>query len=233
MAVTLLIGGARSGKSSLAVARVLDWQRGGEIGKYAGSYGVTGSKRHVVFVATGSPGDQEMTDRITHHQAERPSSWATVEAPLDLVAGLVEACGGFSLDRSAGGSVAESGSEPALIVDCLSMWVANHLMAPMGLISEESAWLPDDVGVSGGESVSWDLAERELLRQTEESFAILATRSAPTFFVTNEVGLSLVPMSALGRRYRDVLGRVNAKVSLLADEAFLTVAGRVMRLDRP
>jgi adenosylcobinamide kinase / adenosylcobinamide-phosphate guanylyltransferase len=47
------------------------------------------------------------------------------------------------------------------------------------------------------------------------------------------VGMSLVSINAIGRRYRDVLGRVNAKVSLLCDEAFLTVAGRVLRLERP
>jgi adenosylcobinamide kinase / adenosylcobinamide-phosphate guanylyltransferase len=225
MTVTLLIGGARSGKSSLAVARALDWQRGGS------------PIRNVVFVATGSAGDGEMADRILRHQAERPESWGTVEAPVDLVAGLRSACG-FSFSAPSGsieGSAADSTAEfPALIVDCLSMWVANHLMGPAQKVSEEELSASEDIGpYDNPVDVDWDAAERELLRQVEEGFALLRTRSAPTWFVTNEVGLSLVPMSVMGRHYRDILGRVNAKVSLLADEAFLTVAGRVLRLDRP
>ena len=245
MTVTLLIGGARSGKSSLAVARALDWQRGGSL------------IRNVVFIATGSAGDGEMADRIRRHRGERPESWGTVEAPVDLVAGLRSACGfsfsapSGSIDGSAADSITGSlagslagflaGSatdfrteSPALIVDCLSMWVANHLMGPAQKVSEEEESASVDTGpYNDPVDVDWDAAERELLRQVEEVFALLRTRSAPTWFVTNEVGLSLVPMSVMGRRYRDILGRVNAKVSLLADEVFLTVAGRVLRLDRP
>ena len=67
MTLTLLTGGARSGKSALAVRRA---RRSG---------------RPVVFVATGQAGDEEMADRIARHQAERPAGWSTVEAPVDLV----------------------------------------------------------------------------------------------------------------------------------------------------
>ena len=67
MTLTLLTGGARSGKSSIAVRRA---QRSGA---------------PVVFVATGQARDAEMGDRIARHRAERPEGWTTVEAPLDLV----------------------------------------------------------------------------------------------------------------------------------------------------
>lgn len=66
MTLTLLTGGARSGKSALAVRRA---ERAG---------------RPVVFVATGQARDGEMADRIARHQQERPAAWATLEAPLDL-----------------------------------------------------------------------------------------------------------------------------------------------------
>jgi adenosylcobinamide kinase / adenosylcobinamide-phosphate guanylyltransferase len=236
MTVTLLIGGARSGKSSLAVTRVLNWQRGdGEaVGQKVGGEKVGSDGKAVVFVATGSAGDGEMADRIARHQAERPASWATVEAPLDLVAGVRTACG-LSSDGADSSTVApRSENGPALIVDCLSMWVANHLMAPEQPFTEDPLSASEDTGpYDNPVEVDWDAAEAELLRQVEACFALLRTRSAPTWFVTNEVGLSLVPMNAMGRRYRDILGRVNAKVSMLADEAFLTVAGRVLRLERP
>jgi adenosylcobinamide kinase / adenosylcobinamide-phosphate guanylyltransferase len=220
MTVTLLIGGARSGKSSLAVARALNWQLADP------------RARSVIFVATGASGDAEMADRIARHQAERPGSWSTVEAPIDLVSGL-RSGSEVSASKVPAGNLGEAGAvganETALVVDCLSMWVANHLMTSFDALGDEEPLQ----FVDQPELIDWDAAEQELLRQVDECFVFLATRSAPTWFVTNEVGLSLVPMSPLGRRYRDVLGRVNAKVSLLADEAFLTVAGRVLRLERP
>ena len=61
---TLLIGGARSGKSDLAVRLGLAWPG------------------DVVFVATASAGDEDMERRIARHQDERPDDWALVEAPL-------------------------------------------------------------------------------------------------------------------------------------------------------
>lgn len=67
MSLTFLTGGARSGKSSVAVRR---------------------AERHgapVVFVATGEARDEEMADRIARHRAERPAGWTTVEAPTALV----------------------------------------------------------------------------------------------------------------------------------------------------
>ncbi|MDX6455804.1 MAG: adenosylcobinamide kinase / adenosylcobinamide-phosphate guanylyltransferase, partial [Gaiellaceae bacterium] len=66
MPLILLIGGARSGKSQLAVR--LAAAQGGE----------------VIFVATGEAGDAEMADRIALHRAERPATWQTVEEPVRL-----------------------------------------------------------------------------------------------------------------------------------------------------
>lgn len=66
MPFTFLTGGARSGKSALAVRRAAR------------------SGLPVIFVATGQARDVEMSDRIARHQAERPAGWATVEAPLEL-----------------------------------------------------------------------------------------------------------------------------------------------------
>jgi adenosyl cobinamide kinase/adenosyl cobinamide phosphate guanylyltransferase len=248
MTITLFIGGARSGKSSLAVARALDWQRDGGESESESAHPLGGSAlgdsqlgegmgaltRHVVFVATGSAGDAEMAERIMRHRAERPVTWSTVDAPADLVSGLRTACSPGFLFSGHGAEALGSPRQPALIVDCVSMWVANHLMAPFDAFSEDQPSSAEGGGPVGeGPAIDWESAEAELLRQVDECFALLSNRAAPTWFVTNEVGLSLVPMSAMGRRYRDVLGRVNAKISLLADEAFLTLAGRVLRLERP
>ena len=87
--LTLLIGGARSGKSSLALELA------------AGE---------VVFVATAEAGDAEMAARIDAHRAERPESWTTVEAPRDLA-----------------GALRAAPAEACVVVDSLTLWVANTL----------------------------------------------------------------------------------------------------------
>jgi adenosylcobinamide kinase/adenosylcobinamide-phosphate guanylyltransferase len=73
VALTVLLGGARSGKSRLAVGLAV------------------GSGAPVTFVATGEPGDEEMAARIASHRAERPADWITVEEPYALEAALASA----------------------------------------------------------------------------------------------------------------------------------------------
>jgi adenosyl cobinamide kinase/adenosyl cobinamide phosphate guanylyltransferase len=65
-AVTLLIGGARSGKSGLALEIARRWQKA------------------VTFIATAEARDEEMTKRIAQHQAERDPAWTTLEAPIEV-----------------------------------------------------------------------------------------------------------------------------------------------------
>ena len=73
MGLEFLLGGARSGKSALAVRRASEW--GGP----------------VVFIVTGEARDEEMAERIARHQAARPPEWTTVEEPLDLGGALARA----------------------------------------------------------------------------------------------------------------------------------------------
>lgn len=70
MASTLILGGARSGKSrrALTLAEQVSTRR--------------------LFIATAEPLDQEMADRIAHHKRERGAGWETIETPLDLTSTL-------------------------------------------------------------------------------------------------------------------------------------------------
>jgi adenosylcobinamide kinase / adenosylcobinamide-phosphate guanylyltransferase len=74
--LVLYLGGARSGKSRLAVERA------------------SASGAPVTFVATGEPGDDEMAARIAAHKLERPPGWRTIEEPRDLAGALASIPGG-------------------------------------------------------------------------------------------------------------------------------------------
>ena len=66
MALVLLLGGARSGKSAMALRLA------------------SGSNAPVSFIATASAGDEEMAERIRRHQEQRARQWKTVEAPIEV-----------------------------------------------------------------------------------------------------------------------------------------------------
>ncbi len=166
MSLTLLLGGARAGKSALALELARD--RGGS----------------VVYIATAEAGDDEMTARIARHRAERPGEWRTVEEPVEVASAL-----------------ASAEPEACVVVDCLTLWVANLL--------------------ARGDAV---LAEAEAVAE------LAAGRSGATIVVSNEVGLGIVPASPVAREYRDLLGAVNAAFVRRADDAAFVVAGRAIPL---
>ena len=164
---TLLIGGARSGKSALA-------QR---IAEQSGL--------HVTVIATAEPRDEEMKARIRRHRRDRPTSWRTVEAPLDLAAAVIAAP-----------------VEDFLVVDCLTLWVSNLIEAGTG----------EDAICDAAKHVARLLAKLQAV------------------VVTNEVGLGVIPVNELARRFEDVLGRVNASFAESAQHAVLMVAGKALDL---
>ena len=123
MGFVLILGGARSGKSAFA----------NRLGLQSG--------RAVTFIATATAEDEEMMERIARHRAERPSSWTTVEAPLEL--------------RDA---IAAGPADNFLIVDCLTLWVSNLLGAGR---------LPDDIRASC-DAAAEEMAQRDGVVVTNE-----------------------------------------------------------------
>lgn len=105
------------------------------------------------------------------------------------------------------GALAAVAPDETVLVDCLSLWTANLLEAGWkdAMVEEEA----DGVAVAA------------------------AARPGRTIAVSNEVGLGIVPVTPLGRRFRDVHGRVNASWARAADRAVLVVAGRMLELERP
>jgi adenosylcobinamide kinase/adenosylcobinamide-phosphate guanylyltransferase len=172
-ALTLVLGGARSGKSRRALALAERWAR--ESPRDGGLARV--------FVATARPSDAEMAARIARHRADRGAFWTEVEAPLDL----------------AGAIAREARDGRVLVVDCLTLWLFN-------------------LGEAG----------RDADTETRALLASLSGAAAPVILVSNELGLGLVPETALGRDFRDRHGRLNQAVAEAAELVEFIVAGQAI-----
>ncbi len=96
--VTLVLGGARSGKTRHALSILESW------------YEDQGLLPH--YLATAQAFDSEMEDRIARHKAERGPEWTSVECPTDLVGALQ----------------AHSNSGKSILVDCLTLWLTNVML---------------------------------------------------------------------------------------------------------
>ena len=106
-----------------------------------------------------------------------------------------------------GGALAAVDDADLVIVDCLTLWVGNLLHRGDGDTAVEA--------------------------QSVATAEIAARRAGPTVVVTNEVGMGVHPETALGMRYRDLLGRVNQQWAAAADTSLLLVAGRAVALTDP
>lgn len=173
-ALTLVLGGARSGKSRHAETLVLS---------HAEAMGVL-----PVYIATAEAGDGEMAERITEHRVRRGNRWVNEEAPLAL---------GETLS-------AYTGDDQPVLVDCLTLWLSNML-----------------------------LAERDLAAEIDSLLACLGGAPGPVVCVANEVGLGIVPDNALGRAFRDHAGRLNQQVAARAERVDFVAAGLPLTLKQP
>jgi adenosylcobinamide kinase/adenosylcobinamide-phosphate guanylyltransferase len=172
---TLVLGGARSGKSSFAEQ-------------------LLAGRRAVDYVACGvvpDGSDPEWADRVGLHRARRPTSWRTLET-LDLA---------DVLGRTG----------PPVLIDCLTTWLARVM---------------DDCGV-WSEAPDADDRLRAAVDGVVHAWAGTRRRAVA---VSNEVGSGIVPATPSGRRFRDELGVLNARIAAASPRVWLLTAGVPQRL---
>lgn len=183
---TLVLGGARSGKS-LTAERLL------------------AAAPTVAYVATATwshnnAADVEWRARIAHHRARRPAHWTTVEtiAIADLLS-------------------AATADDPPLLIDCLTVWLAE-IMDSAGLWS-------DPPGPPTADDEVTQAIDALVLAWRATAVRVVA--------VSNEVGSGVVPAYQSGRRFRDELGSLNARLAAESDEVLMVEAGIARSLLRP
>lgn len=97
--------------------------------------------------------------------------------------------------------IRETEKGDAVLIDCLTLWLSNL----MG-------------------------AGRDIAGETAQLIASLPQLGGPVVFVSNEVGLGIVPDNALARQFRDHAGRLNQAIAAAADQVFFLAAGLPLRL---
>jgi adenosylcobinamide kinase / adenosylcobinamide-phosphate guanylyltransferase len=169
--ISLILGGARSGKSRYAEQLAL------------------ASNKPLLYVATATASDAEMSARIAHHQVARTQQtahsqqpWRLCESPLALIQTL----------RS-------EGAQPqCILVDCLTLWLNNQL---------------------------FHCPQQDFTQLFNALITTAQTVQADIIFVANEVGLGVIPMGEISRRFVDEAGRLNQQVAAIADQVFFIAAG--------
>jgi adenosylcobinamide kinase/adenosylcobinamide-phosphate guanylyltransferase len=172
---TLIIGGARSGKSAQAEALA------------------AASGKRVIYIATAEAGDAEMKARIAHHRERRNAGWTTIEEPIALAAAIES----------------HRAANVVVLVDCLTLWLSNLLFSEKTAYPEMGPIVPPAL----------------VAEQCEALVSVLQKTDSDLILVTNEVGLGIVPQSAIARWFEDEAGRLNQAVAAACDRVVLTIAG--------
>ena len=172
----LILGGARSGKSSLAESRA--------------QQSAQNKNGTLHYVATALPFDEEMKQRIAHHKLQRGTGWIEHECPLNL----------HEL-------ICEYSSQDVVLVDCLTLWLNNWIF-----------------------ELGDDCCNERLEEQIELLVNAAAQSDATLIFVSNEVGMGIVPLGAVSRYFVDNAGRMNQKLATVCERVTFVAAGLPLEL---
>ncbi|HEY8118467.1 MAG TPA: bifunctional adenosylcobinamide kinase/adenosylcobinamide-phosphate guanylyltransferase [Methylophilaceae bacterium] len=173
MSITLILGGARSGKSAYAERLA------------------TESGLPVTYIATAQVYDDEFGARIKHHQVRRPAEWKTVEVPHRLARTVK----------------AEATEGRCLIIDCLTLWLAQCICPEC----------------TPPEGIKWEQEKLALID-------VLPKLPGQIVIVSNEVGMGIVPLGEINRQFQDEQGRLNQAIAKLCDQVMFIAAGLPLKL---
>lgn len=138
------------------------------------------------YLATAEALDGEMRERVESHQRGRAGRFETIEEPLALSDAIIRA----------------SARHDVILVDCLTLWITNMLVAGEGVASAV-----------------------EQLAAT-----LVQIKRAKIILVSNEVGLGIVPDNAMARTFRDLAGSAHQRLAEICDDVYFVAAGLPMVL---
>lgn len=183
------------------MSRIIYVTGGARSGKSAFAQEIAEKYTDVAYVATAEAGDSEMKERILLHQQSRPQTWTTYEAQRNLH------------------DVYKNHMHELFLLDCMTVYISNRICAA---VPDESVEIID--------MDAQNRVEIQVMAELAEIVKTIRTRDQTALFVSNEVGMGLVPAYPMGRMFRDVVGRANKFMAAAADEAYLIVSGIPVKL---
>lgn len=147
------------------------------------------TKSDVFYIATAVAFDDEMSNRISYHQNSRSTHWQTLEVPINLADTIKYL----------------SQKNCVILVDCLTLWVNNLLLA------DDKAILKIEI---------------KKLLDVLKNF----NQHCELVLVSNETGLGVIPMGQLTRQFIDESGFLHQQIAESADKVRFCVAGLTMTL---
>lgn len=165
-------------------------------------YHSTGKRKG--YIATSQILDDEMRYRVILHRQRRPADWKT-----------------FEVMHEAGNSMEAILSEAdSILFDCITMYVNNILMDHMKGITVETLGVSDLTTLQTSLENDLDLMFDNIEKASGKEI----------IFVSDELGMGIVPANAMSRAYRDLVGLANQYVAKRADKVYLSIAGITMEL---
>ena len=178
-----ITGGARSGKSAFAEDILRD-------------------EHDVLYIATATPFDEEMKERIRLHRLRRNPSWITIEAYKELGSRINE----------------YQGKKKFILLDCITVMISNLMFA-----DTDTDW------ENAGTKKMLEM-EKFILDEIRGFISSACDFAVKTVIVSNEIGMGIVPATSLSRCFRDIAGKVNQIIAEESDEVYLLVSGIPLRL---
>ena len=210
-----ILGGQKSGKSRRAEQRAADWL-------------ARAPTHRAVLIATALPHDAEMRERIERHRRDRAArvpGLRTVEEPVGLARALA----------------AHNAPGTLVVVDCLTLWLAQLLMPieDAGSAQAVAHGDADDApprtpAIRQPEEHGSNRGLAPVLPSQVATFLIaLESASGPVVVVGNEIGLGVIPLGREVRAFVDALGALNQRVAAACERVTLMAAGLPLALKEP
>lgn len=156
--------------------------------------------KNITYIATLNFIDEEMENRIEKHKSRRDSSFTTIEVYKEFSKVFLNIP-----------------KENVILLDCIGNMLNNFLFEK-------------EIDFDNISNEEIEALEVRIEKEFDELLVEIDKHKNDVILVTNEVGLGLVPPYALGRIYRDILGRINQKLAQRASEVYFVVSGIPMKI---
>ena len=208
----LITGGARSGKSEWAETLALKYAQdpvNDSVNAPMNDQMNIRAKKPI-YIATCEIFDDEMAERVLLHQKRRDGLWEEKYAPLNLAEMLKQT----------------DGHGQIRVVDCLTYWVNNLLYHEL-----EGGKLEGGKLEAGKlEAGKLEAGKLEAEQAIDALIQAIKEQKDPVIFVTNEVGMGIVPETKLARTFRDLAGWVNQKIAAEVEQVYLIISGQIVKV---